>query len=383
MLSKFKKSRKILIFSILSFGLTVGIYHAWFIWQDYQTLWQVQADQAKIAAYRQETKVKTTDPQAFLKLGDACMKFWESSGKGIRIANNLQKQTLAWEWLFTKPQVLNEGVSAYTKALQLDPKLTDAQFGLCYALVEQGKASLAIAPCRQAVAQQPPKAKNYLWFGVALSHERQWKEAEANFRKTLELEPKNDDAYYLLGNVLLAQRKDNEAVAAYRRSIELEPNANLTYLRLGDALALQNKPEEAIAAYQKSIQLVPNYPLAYEALGRILTEHKRWDEAIASYRKAIELYPMYVNAYKGLGEVLVEQNKLDEAIATYRKAIIREPKDSDIYYLLGIALMKKKNLPEAIAAFKQAVKIDPKNADALQSLEQATKQLARNPIKKS
>ncbi|MBD1942418.1 hypothetical protein H6F50_08615 [Coleofasciculus sp. FACHB-712] len=113
MIFKIKQPRKIFIFSILGLGLAVGAYYGWFFLRDYQTLRQVQADQKKIAAYRQKTQAMPTDPQAFLNLGNAYMTFWESSGKGIRIASQLQQQSLAWEWLFTKPKMLSEAVLAY------------------------------------------------------------------------------------------------------------------------------------------------------------------------------------------------------------------------------------------------------------------------------
>jgi hypothetical protein len=67
--SKSQQARRVAFASVLGVGFAAGAYWSWPIFQDYQTLWQVQADEAQIATHHQKTQVKKSDPHAFLDRG--------------------------------------------------------------------------------------------------------------------------------------------------------------------------------------------------------------------------------------------------------------------------------------------------------------------------
>ncbi|TAE58234.1 MAG: tetratricopeptide repeat protein [Nostocales cyanobacterium] len=379
MLAKLKLSLKIskksVFFTLLILCFPVVVYYGWPLFQDYTILNQVKSDEEKIKSYSQKAKLTPNDAQSLLDLGDAYMAFWESSGKGIRVAKNLD-QSLAWNWLMNRSDVVEDAVLAYEKSLKINPRLVGSQVGLCYAFVEIGNTKKALSFCRQAVDKQPQNSRNYQNLGFALVQENQPQEAEKILNKSLKLDQENAIIYYLLGDALLLQEKTQEAVVAYRKSIELDPKGNLTYLHLGYALRIQNQIDEAIAVYRKSIELVPNYPPAYQKLGDLLAEENRLDEAISTYHQAMEIdrsgrYGM--ESYIGLGQVLVKQKKLDEAIKIYRQAIELEPKNSNVYYLLGLALIEQKKIKDAVLAFQESLKLDPQNTDAREQLNKIKK----------
>ncbi|NJK51519.1 tetratricopeptide repeat protein [Candidatus Gracilibacteria bacterium] len=124
-----------------------------------------------------------------------------------------------------------------------------------------------------------------------------------------------------------------EAEAIWRRVIQLKPNLAEAYNNLGLALGQQGELEGAIAAYQKAIQLDPNLVVAYYNLGLVLGEQGELEEAIAAYQKAIELNPTWASAYNNLGLVLREQDQLDDAIAAFQKAIELNPKLAESYII--------------------------------------------------
>ena len=126
-----------------------------------------------------------------------------------------------------------------------------------------GMPQLAVAQTIEELFQQgnvAQEAKNY-------------SQAEAIYRRIIQLEPNNAKAYYKLCYVLDDQNnKLDDAVAACRESIALNSKNTETYRLLGYVLQRQGKVEEAIAAYRQAIQLIdPEYARAYINLGTALS----------------------------------------------------------------------------------------------------------------
>jgi Flp pilus assembly protein TadD len=127
-------------------------------------------------------------------------------------------------------------------------------------------------------------------------------------------------AYYNLGVTLYGKKKLPEAEAAFRKAIDLQPDYALAYNNLGNALYDQKKLGEAEAAYRKAIQLQPNFALAYYNLGNALYVQKKLPEAEAAFRKAVQLQPRAAAAYNNLGLILQKQGKFAEAVAVHCEA---------------------------------------------------------------
>ena len=63
-------------------------------------------------------------------------------------------------------------------------------------------------------------------------------------------------------------KRYEEAEAAYRKAIELNPSDDRAYSQLGHLLAVNLKRyEEAEAVYRKAIELNPSFAEAYDNLG--------------------------------------------------------------------------------------------------------------------
>ena len=190
-----------------------------------------------------------------------------------------------------------------------------------------------------------------------------------------------------------AQKAENysQAEAVYRRIIQLEPNNAKAYNHLGTALYyIQGKLEEAIAAYRQAIQIDPQYAAAYTNLGNALTNQEKLEEAIAAYRQAIQLDPKDADAYNNLGNALTNQGKLEEAIANYRQGLsLPDISRSEIPFSvhtyahngLGYALQKQGNLEQAIEEYQKSLQIDPNYPIASNNLQEAERLLSlrRNP----
>jgi hypothetical protein len=81
-----------------------------------------------------------------------------------------------------------------------------------------------------------------------------------------------------LGVLLTNQKRFEEAEAAYRRALELTPDSPSAWLNLGALQTCRKQEKEAELSYRKAIKLDPNYRLAYFNLSYLHLRQGRFEE---------------------------------------------------------------------------------------------------------
>ncbi len=162
------------------------------------------------------------------------------------------------------------------------------------------------------------------YLGEALKILRKHVEAEAAFRKAIDLKPDFSGAYGGLCNELYHQGRYEEAEKACRKTIALYPEWAGVHFILAFSLVVQGKPGEAEAAARKAIKLFKfyeknDYDKGYFILGRSLDDQGKLAEAEAAYRKAIDINRYLFHAYLELGSLLQKQGRFKESLAIFRR----------------------------------------------------------------
>ena len=108
-----------------------------------------------------------------------------------------------------------------------------------------GQRDDAIADMQRLVAAQPERSAAY-WFNLAylLEDAGRFAEAEASFRRALELDPKLDRAWYGLGLTLIRLRRPDDAVAALKKNTELQPMSPYGWYQLARVQFDRHEREE-------------------------------------------------------------------------------------------------------------------------------------------
>jgi tetratricopeptide (TPR) repeat protein len=177
-------------------------------------------------------------------------------------------------------------------------------------LAEQ-RGSMALSAFKEAVQLDPRNVVFRNALGVTLLHVLgKPDEAQAEFRRAIELDPSYAEAHHNLGLALAEEGRHEEAVAQYRKALSLPiyPTPEVGYYNLGNAYFYLNKPREAEEAFRAALRLSPKMIQAYWGLGRVLSLAGRLEEAKAAFRTARDLDPASpfgraaVEALKSLGE---------------------------------------------------------------------------------
>ena len=335
----------------------------------------------------EKVSISTTSRAAF-QLGERFFNIWYLMRHGPR------RQRTRLRWLagflrgFYSPQQLTEKATNLLKKqrvsfhsqhhyyLALSDAVEDA--ALRSLLVQEARRELEKLAMKQGkrldeladVDDLPkPKSSNE-WNKVGwwLHYELgRYTEAEAAYRRSIEIDPTYKYAWISLGR-LLADRlgQYEEAETAFRRSIEIDPTYKYAWNNLGRLLAERlGQYEEAETAFRRAIEIDPKNAFAWTNLGILLARRLgRYEEAETALRRAIEIDPKQSSFWNNLGILLDERlGRYEEAEAAYRRAIEIDPKNAFAWNNLGNLLAYRTNrYEEAEAAFRQATEIDPERA---------------------
>jgi len=91
--------------------------------------------------------------------------------------------------------------------------------------LRRGMAAQATVALEKAKRREPDKASIRETLGIAYFRIGRWAEAEAEFRKVLEISPVNDYAHYALGRCLQKLGREQEANRHYKLASSLRPSS--------------------------------------------------------------------------------------------------------------------------------------------------------------
>ncbi|MDO8774117.1 MAG: tetratricopeptide repeat-containing glycosyltransferase family protein [Burkholderiaceae bacterium] len=221
---------------------------------------------------------------------------------------------------------LAEAENGYLQVLLKDKGHADALHLLGVVHLQRGNLGEAEQLIRKAIA-----LKESAFFlgnlGILLKDSLRLAEAEAAYRRALEIKPDYAEAHNNLGILLNESKRLAAAEAAYRRALEIKPDYAEAHNNLGNLLNESKRLAEAEAAYRRALEIKPDYAEAHNNLGILLNESKRLAAAEAAYRRALEIKPDYAEARWNLSLLLLALQRFDEAWPLYESRYARERKE--------------------------------------------------------
>lgn len=130
----------------------------------------------------------------------------------------------------------------------------------------------------------------FLFYARAISYERldKWTEAEADFRKALDLNPEQPQVLNYLGYSLVEKQvKLDEALDMIERAVEARPNAGYIVDSLGWVLYRLGRYEEAVPHMERAAELMPIDPVVNDHLGDVYWAVGREREAEFMWKRAL------------------------------------------------------------------------------------------------
>jgi TolB-like protein/Tfp pilus assembly protein PilF len=204
-----------------------------------------------------------------------------------------------------------KAINHFRRAIEIDPQYAVAHAGLAEVFVVVGLYGMlppketyerANAAAKSALQLDARIAEAHAALGFAkLRYEWNWKGAEADHLRAIELDVNYATAHLWYGLFLAAMERFDEALAELKHARQIDPLAMATNAHLGWILYLSRQYEQAAEQLGNTLEIEPNFPLARFFLGFACERQGRYADAIGEFEKASELTGGHPGALAGLG----------------------------------------------------------------------------------
>jgi adenylate cyclase len=147
-------------------------------------------------------------------------------------------------------------------------------------------------------------------------HDWRWKDAETEFKRTLQLGPTYATANHWYAEYLMTMGRNEEAMARIEHSQELDPLSLIINVAVGWALYHARRYEAAIEQLRRTLELDPNYPVTYWILGLLLRKTGHYELAIREGERGVKLSGGSPLLRAALAHTLATAGRIKEALQT-------------------------------------------------------------------
>ncbi|HLG16219.1 MAG TPA: tetratricopeptide repeat protein [Blastocatellia bacterium] len=255
-------------------------------------------------------------------------------------------------------------VRLYTIAINADPKLFQAYYQRGVALAALGRATDAEADFRKVIELEPAFARAHRGLGQVLLDRGATEDAKREFARTLELDPKLTGVRSYYASALIKSGEPATAVLHLRAAIEQGEGGAITFALLGLAEERLGKLDDAFADYSRAIQLEPASAAAREGRARLFEGKGDTARAIEDYTLAYTAQPSAELAYK-LARLHAQAGQLQAAIHLLRGLIVEKPESLELRVELARLMTEHGQGDEALKDLDKLIAAQPRNAKLL------------------
>lgn len=254
-----------------------------------------------------------------------------------------------------RTQNLEEQISLFSQAIELDSKNLDAYFYRGLAKFNLEEYHEAILDYTKVIFYKPD-ADSYYNRANAKFNLNDYQGALLDYTKAIEIDPNLIDAYYNLGNTKYFLGDYEGAIKDLTTVISVfSRDANAYTQRANAHFALKNY-KDAFKDYRYAIIANPNESTYYNR-GLALLDVKYFKEAKNDFFKVLKLNKNNVSAYFYLAASHLFLGEFSAAVSTFKTCTSRDDLDFEAHLGLAITYLKSNNLTDAKNYFQKAKNI--------------------------
>jgi len=225
------------------------------------------------------------------------------------------------------PESWTLAIESFEKAIEIEPEWAAPYAGLAevgtymnqvYFGSESDRLRLIYENLNKALELDPNSAEaHHVKAGTAAWVEHDWKKAEKEFLRALEINPSLVRSHSFYAHMLSIQRRTDEALHHGRISQELDPEGPFTLGLYGVVLYEAGKCQEALYYFEKGLSIAPDHPFcagqlfkAYTCLGDYDRLFEYWKGFYLTLWEEYELTELFEKVFREDGWIAY----LEEAI---------------------------------------------------------------------
>jgi TolB-like protein/Tfp pilus assembly protein PilF len=265
-------------------------------------------------------------------------------------------------WNKRTAEGLEKSIAYFTRAITKDPNYALAYAGLAdsYHVLPE----LSGVPVEEAFPKARSAALKALEIDDSLGeahsalanvkedYDWDWKGAEEEYKRAIELSPGHVLAHASYSNLLFELGRLPEALSEARVAQQLDPLSAIANDNLSGVLYYAGQYDQAVEQCRKTLDIDPMSPQAHRHLGQVYVQKQFYGEAVSELKKAVELSRGSTEALAELGYVFAVSGKKDDA----RRALLELKSATDASpYRLAIVYAGLAEKEKALEALKEAV----------------------------
>jgi TolB-like protein/tRNA A-37 threonylcarbamoyl transferase component Bud32 len=194
---------------------------------------------------------------------------------------------------------MDKAIEYFQEAIALEPGYALAYSGLAQSYIRQSylrgserdeTVEMARAAAQKAMDLDPDLAEAYTAQGlIKVYFDLDWKGAEADLKKGVELAPGSVTTVMAYGDYLLFLGQFDKALVQYSLAMELDPLSIVAAHDLGFMYMANQDYEQSEFYFKKAIDLNPNWTWGHIKLAKTYSHMGRCDEALAETKIAESL----------------------------------------------------------------------------------------------
>ena len=197
------------------------------------------------------------------------------------------------------------------------------------ALQAKGRVEEAVSHYRRALQLDAEYGDAYLNLGTVLAGTGHPADALAAFEQALQRLPNSERAHQFIGRVLIDLDQRDRGIDYLRRASELSPDAEDIHTELGAAFANGGRPLEALDEFRAAVRLAPQSPRVHVNLGMALLDTGNAFAAAEELRRALMLDATDAETWNRLGVALARADQGDAAVDAFQRAVAIDPAFAD------------------------------------------------------
>jgi tetratricopeptide (TPR) repeat protein len=158
-------------------------------------------------------------------------------------------------------------------------------------LLEKNDPGGSIGHLRKAIKAYSEFPQAYVLLGIALSAQKNLKEAEEALLAAIRIDDKMGDAYIALGMLQNQEKKFADSQRTLTRAVELKPESFEAEYELGKSYWATGNIAEAEAHARKAVRIRPEFPLSHILLGNVALRKNDPTTALAELTEYLKLDP--------------------------------------------------------------------------------------------
>ncbi|MGR3503173.1 tetratricopeptide repeat protein [Pseudaestuariivita sp.] len=242
------------------------------------------------------------------------------------IRPELVESTLMIANLLEQLERFDLAIAAYDRVPRSSFAFHIAELGRAEALYDAERADAAVETLKQLAETHGHLSNVHATLGDILRREKEFEAAIAPYDRAIAINAENDEpnwfVYYTRG--IVHERTDGwpQAEADFRRALEINPDQPQVLNYLGYSLVEKRiKLDEALGMIETAVEKRPNSGYIVDSLGWVLYRLGRFEEAVHHMERAVELEAVDPVVNDHLGDVYWAVGRELEAQFQWRRAL--------------------------------------------------------------